>query len=290
MTLASRPRRSALYLPASNPKALAKARTLPCDVVILDLEDAVAPEHKDAAREAAIAAVAEGGFGERELVIRANALGTEWGAADLAAIAAAGPDAVLVPKVSSPADIHACQAALADAPPHTQLWVMIETCASVAQLDAIAACAAHTRLALFVMGTNDLAKEMRARLTPGRAPFLPILTLTVAAARAHGVAVLDGVCNEFRDLAVFRAEAEQGLDWGFDGKTLIHPDQIEPCNAVFTPSPAEVEWAQAVVAAFEWPENIGKGAIKVDGKMVELLHLEQARQLLAIAARIASRN
>ena len=140
------------------------------------------------------------------------------------------------------------------------------------------------------MGTNDLAKEMRARLTPGRAPFLPILTLTVAAARAHGVAVLDGVCNEFRDLAVFRAEAEQGLDWGFDGKTLIHPDQIEPCNAVFTPSPAEVEWAQAVVAAFEWPENIGKGAIKVDGKMVELLHLEQARQLLAIAARIASRN
>lgn len=281
-----RPRRSALYLPASNAKALAKARTLPVDVVILDLEDAVAPELKEEARAAAFAAVREGGFGNRELVVRANGINTPWGLADLAAIAVAGPDAVLVPKVNSPADIRAYDALLANAPPQMQLWAMIETCACVPQIDAIAACAADTRLSGFVMGTNDLAKEMRAQLRPGRAPFLPILTLTVAAARAHGVAVLDGVCNEFRDLAAFRAEVEQGLEWGFDGKTLIHPDQIGPCNEVFTPSDAEVTWAQAVVAAFELPENAGKGAIKVDGKMVELLHLEQAQRVLAVAAAV----
>ncbi len=282
-----RPRRSALYLPASNAKALAKARSLPCDVVILDLEDAVAPEFKEEARAAAVAAVAEGGFGSRELVVRANGLGTPWGRADLAAIAAAGPDAVLVPKVNSAQDIRAYDALLAAAPPTMKLWAMIETCACVAQLDEIAACAADTRLAAFVMGTNDLAKEMRAQLRPGRAPFLPILSLTVAAARAHGVAVLDGVCNEFRDLDVFRAEVEQGLEWGFDGKSLIHPDQIGPCNAVFTPNEGEVAWARLVVAAFDLPENAGKGAIKVDGKMVELLHLEQAQRVLAIAAAVS---
>ncbi|MFM2301000.1 MAG: hypothetical protein RLZZ84_736 [Pseudomonadota bacterium] len=282
-----RPRRSALYLPASNAKALAKARTLPCDVVILDLEDAVAPEFKAEARAAAVAAVREGGFGHRELVVRANGLNTPWGRDDLAAIAQAGPDAVLVPKVNGPADIRAYDALLAAAPPQLKLWAMIETCACVPQIDAIAACAADTRLAAFVLGTNDLAKEMRAQLRPGRAPFLPILTLTVAAARAHGVVVLDGVCNEFRDLDAFRAEVEQGLEWGFDGKSLIHPDQIAPCNAVFTPSAAEVAWAQAVVAAFNLPENAGKGAIRVDGKMVELLHLEQAQRVLAVAAAVA---
>lgn len=282
-----RPRRSALYLPASNAKALAKARTLPVDVVILDLEDAVAPELKVEARAAAVAAVREGGFGHRELVVRANGLSTPWGRDDLAAIADAGPDAVLVPKVNYPADIRAYDALLASAPPAMQLWAMIETCACVPRLDAIAACAADTRLAAFVMGTNDLAKEMRAQLRPGRAPFLPILTLTVAAARAHGVAVLDGVCNEFRDLALFRAEVEQGLEWGFDGKTLIHPDQIAPCNEVFTPGAGEVEWASAVVAAFDLPENAGKGAIRVEGKMVELLHLEQAKRVLAVAAAVS---
>lgn len=282
-----RPRRSALYLPASNAKVLAKARTLAVDVVILDLEDAVAPELKVEARAAAVAAVREGGFGHRELVVRANGLSTPWGRDDLAAIADAGPDAVLVPKVNDPADIRAYDALLASAPPAMQLWAMIETCACVPRLDAIAACAADTRLAAFVMGTNDLAKEMRAQLRPGRAPFLPILTLTVAAARAHGVAVLDGVCNEFRDLALFRAEVEQGLEWGFDGKTLIHPDQIAPCNEVFTPGAGEVEWASAVVAAFDLPENAGKGAIRVEGKMVELLHLEQAKRVLAVAAAVS---
>ena len=281
-----RPRRSALYLPASNPKALAKARTLPVDVVILDLEDAVAPEAKAEARDAACAALGEGGFGNREVVIRANGIATPWGADDLAAIAQAGPDAVLVPKVNSPAEVRAYDAALAAAPASTRLWIMIETCACLPLLHDIAACAADTRLAGFVLGTNDLAKEMRARLTPARTPFLPVLTMAVAAGRAHGLTVLDGVCNEFRDLDAFRAEAGQGLEFGFDGKTLIHPDQVEPCNRVFSPSEAEIDWARAVEAAFALPENAGKGAIKVGGKMVELLHLEQARRTLAIAALI----
>jgi citrate lyase subunit beta/citryl-CoA lyase len=288
MSQIERPRRSALYLPASNPKAIAKARTLPADIVILDLEDAVAPEAKLEARAAALAAVAEGGFGRRELAIRANGIDTPWGADDLAAIAGSGADAVLVPKISSPADIEYCQQALAGAPANMQLWAMIETCACVPQLNAIAAMAATTRLSLFVMGVNDLAKEMRAKLTPARTPFLPILSMAVAAARAHGVAILDGVCNEFRDLDLFRAEVEQGLLFGFDGKSLIHPGQIDPCNEIFSPSEKEVRWANAVIEAFSLPENAGKGVISVEGRMAELLHLEQAKQLVAIAAQIAA--
>lgn len=284
----ARPRRSALYMPASNARALVKARTLSADVIILDLEDAVAPEAKEDARAAAIAAAAEGGFGHRELIIRINALDTPWGQDDLAAVAKADVDGVLVPKVSRPTDITACNAALAEAPSRLKLWAMIETCAVIPHLDALAALGGSTRLSTFVMGVNDLAKEMRARLTPERTPFLPILTLAVAAARAHGVAILDGVCNEFRDLAVFEAEARQGLLFGFDGKTLIHPDQVTPCNAVFSPSEEELAWAHAVIAAFALPENAGKGAIRVEGKMAELLHLEQARQLVAIAERIAA--
>ena len=288
MTQPDRPRRSALYLPASNAKAIVKARSLPADVVILDLEDAVAPEAKGDARAAAVAAVREGGFGTREVAIRANGLDTPWGADDLTAIATSGADAVLVPKVSSPAEIDHYQVALSAAPAAMQLWAMIETCACIPQLDAIAAKARSTRLSLFVMGVNDLAKEMRARLTPERTPFLPFLSLTVAAARAHGVTVLDGVCNEFRDLAVFQSEAEQGLLFGFDGKTLIHPNQIAPCNTVFSPSADELAWAQAVIDAFALPENAGKGAIRVEGKMAELLHLEQARRLVAVAEQIAA--
>ena len=289
MTAINRPRRSALYLPASNPRAIEKARALPADVIILDLEDAVAPEAKEAARAAAVAAVREGGFGGSEVVIRANGIDTEWGMADLGAIAASGADAVLVPKVSSPGDIMRYQEALTSAHAPMQLWAMIETCACIPQLGAITAMAAQTRLSLLVMGVNDLAKEMRARLTPERTPFLPLLSLAVAAARAHGLTILDGVCNEFRDLAAFQAEAEQGLLFGFDGKTLIHPDQIAPCNAVFSPGEEELAWAQAVIAAFALPESAGKGAIRVDGKMAELLHLEQARQLVAVAERIAGR-
>ena len=285
-----RPRRSALYLPANNAKALAKSKTLPCDIVILDLEDAVAPESKVEAREAAVAAVAEGGFGDREVAIRANALDSEWGADDLKAIAGSKADAVLVPKVSSPQDIAAYDAALEGAAPEMQLWAMIETCAAVFALGPIAARAHDTRLSLWVMGINDLAKEMRSVQEQGRVPFQPFLSMAVAAARAHGLTILDGVCNEFRDLDVFRAEAEQGLLFGFDGKSLIHPAQIEPCNTVFSPGEDELAWARTVIAAFDHPENKGKGAIRVEGKMVELLHLEQARRSVMMANAIARRS
>jgi len=284
--LALRPRRSALYLPASNPKAIAKARTLPCDMVVLDLEDAVAPEAKEAARAAAVAGIAEGGFGHREVAIRANGLDTEWGAADLAAIAGARADAVLVPKVNAPEDIARYHDALSGAHPQMQLWAMIETCGIVGNLPAVAAMARTTRLSLWIMGINDLAKEMRAQLTPCRTPFQPFLAMSVAAARANGIAILDGVCNEFRDLELFEAEARQGLLFGFDGKSLIHPAQIEPCNTVFSPGEADLAWAQSVIEAFGLPENQGKGAIRVDGRMTELLHLEQARRLLEVARRI----
>jgi citrate lyase subunit beta/citryl-CoA lyase len=282
-----RPRRSVLFLPASNPKAVAKARELPTDVVILDLEDAVAPEAKEEARTAAIAAVRDGGWGRRELIIRINSIDSPWGAADLAAVAAAGPDAVLVPKVSTPDDLLAYNEALAGAPPATRLWTMIETCGVLPELNRLAALKASTRLAAFVLGTNDLAKDMRAQIKPGRAPFLPILSAAVCAARAHGLVVIDGVCNEFRDVSLLTAEAQQGLEFGFDGKSLIHPDQVEPCNAVFSPSPAELAHARAIVAAFSNPAQAGQGAIRLEGMMVELLHLDQARRVLAIAAAIA---
>ena len=282
-----RPRRSVLFLPASNPKAVARARELAADVIILDLEDAVAPEAKDDARAAAIAAVHDGGWGRRELIIRVNSIDSPWGAADLAAVAAAGPDAVLVPKVSTPDDLLAYNEALAGAPPATRLWAMIETCSVVPELNRLAALKAGTRLAAFVLGTNDLAKDMRAQIKPGRAPFLPILSAAVCAARAHGLVVIDGVCNEFRDASVLTAEAQQGLEFGFDGKALIHPDQVEPCNAVFSPSAAELAQARAIVAAFGDPAQAGKGAIRLEGMMIELLHLDQARRVLAIAAAIA---
>lgn len=283
---ADRPRRSALFMPASNPRALAKARSLSADIIILDLEDAVAPELKDEAREAALATVYSGGFGNREVAIRVNALDTPWGAADLAAVAGCGVDAVLVPKVNGPDDVLAYHQALAHAPADLQLWTMIESCGSFLRLDAMGALAASTRLTLWVAGTNDLAREMRARPGPDRRVFQPMLSFAVAAARAHGIAILDGVCNEFRDLDTFRAEVEQGLELGFDGKSLIHPDQIGPCNEVFTPNAAELMAAGRIIDAFAQPEAAGKGAIRVDGKMVELLHLEEAQRLVALAKRI----
>jgi len=284
-----RPRRSALFLPASNPKAIAKARTLPADVVILDLEDAVAPAQKELAREAAVGALYTGGWGHREVVVRANGLDTEWGKADLEALARSGADAILVPKINGPEDVLRYHEALSHAPTELQLWTMIETGASVLRLDAIGALAKSTRLALWVLGLNDLAKELRARQTPDRAAFQPFLSLSVAAARTHHLSILDGVCNEFRDLDAFRAEAEQGLIYGFDGKTLIHPDQIAPCNTVFSPTEDELAWANKVIEAFALPENAGKGAIQVEGKMAELLHLAQAKRLVSIARRIAGR-
>ena len=274
---APRPRRSALYLPASNAKALAKARTLPCDVVILDLEDAVAPEAKALARDQAVAAVREGGFGHRELVVRANALSSPWGQDDLAALAMARPDAVLVPKVDSGADVTAHVARLGDDLP---LWVMIETARSVLRLEDIAAAPG---LAAFVMGTNDLAKEMGAELDRERLPFLGFLAASVAAARAYGLAVLDGVYNDLEDTDGLVAQCRQARAFGFDGKTLIHPNQVQPCNVAFSPSTAEIARARAIRDAFDAPENADKGAIRLDGRMVERLHLAQALKVLAVA-------
>ena len=277
-----RPRRSVLYLPASNARAIEKARGLHTDAIIIDLEDSVAPDAKDQARTAAVAAVSEGGFAAGEVAIRANGLDTPWGEKDMAAIAQSAADAVLVPKVSTPDDILRYEAALADTSAGMQLWAMIETCRAVANLDALAAMAETTRLSAWILGLNDLAKEMRAQATPERTVFQPILSLAVCAARSHGIAIIDGVCNEFRDRAMFRAEAEQGALFGFDGKSLIHPAQIEVCNEVFSPSADDLAWAKAVIAAFALPENAGKGVIQVEGRMAELLHLEQAQRMLAM--------
>ena len=281
--MAVRPRRSVLYMPASNQKALDKARTLDCDAVILDLEDAVAPDAKATAREQAVAAVKAGGFGRREVVIRVNGLDTPWGEEDLKAAADAGPDAVLVPKVNDGAEVALYDARLAGAPAKTRLWAMIETCRCLFQLDGIGAAAKTSRLECWVMGTNDLAKEMGARLTGVRAPFWAALGLSVAAAKAHGLQILDGVYNAIDDVEGFARQCEQGLEFGFDGKTLIHPGQIKPCNRVFTPSESEIAFARAVIAAFALPENAARGAIRVDGRMAERLHLAQAEKLVAIA-------
>ncbi len=279
-----RPRRSALYMPASNARAIEKARSLDCDVVILDLEDSVAPEQKVAARAQAVAA---GGFGQREWVIRVNAADTEWGADDLAATAGAGCDAVLLPKVSDAATLRAARAALGPGP---ALWAMIETARALVDLAAIGAVAEEVGLAAFVIGPNDLAKELRLRPGVDRAPLLPILSRVVTVARAYGIAPLDGVMNAFDDEAAVEAECRQGLAFGFDGKTLIHPAQIAPANRVFAPAPDEVDQARRIVAAFDAPENAGKGAIKVDGRMVELLHRDDARRTLALAKAIAARG
>jgi citrate lyase subunit beta/citryl-CoA lyase len=275
-------------MPASNARAVEKARSLPCDVVILDLEDAVAPEMKPEARAAAVAAVKAGGFGRREVVIRVNGLSTPWGADDLKAAAEAGPDAVLVPKIGSAADVAAYDAALAAAPAETRLWAMIETCPAMFELKAIAAASAETRLCAFVMGVNDLAKEMKARQTPDRAAFTPFLAIAVAAARAHGLVALDGVHNEIDDLAALEAVCRQGAEFGFDGKSLIHPSHLEICNRVFAPPADEVAWAGAVVEAFAAPENQGRGALRVQGRLAEHLHLAEAHRLLDLAAAIAA--
>jgi len=285
MILPLRPRRSALYLPASNPRALAKARTLDADIVILDLEDAVAPDHKADARDAAIAAAGEGGWGRRELLVRVNATDTPWHAADVAAVArASGIDGIVLPKVNGPADTRAANEALADAPRGLALWVMIETCAAVGGLPAIARAGRDTRLAGLVMGWNDLTREMRATPGPDRAIFQPFLAMAVAAARAEGLVVLDGVLNAINDAERLDAECRQGLAFGVDGKTLIHPAQIASCNAVFSPDAAALAWAARVVEAFEAPD--ASGVVAIDGRMVERLHLDEAVRLLAIAAMI----
>jgi citrate lyase subunit beta/citryl-CoA lyase len=283
MTATSRPRRSALYMPASNPRAIEKARSLDCDVVILDLEDAVLPEAKDAAREAAVAAVRVGGFGPREVVVRVNALDTSWGAADLAALAEGPPDAVLAPKITGPADVTAYASAFPG-----RIWAMIETAPALFALDAIAG--ASPRLGALVVGLNDLAREMGARQTRERTPFFAALSLTVAAARMHGLAALDSVHNDIEDLESLAAACRQGADFGFDGKSLIHPSHLAICNEVFSPDPRELAWSRAVIAAFDAPENAGKGALRVEGRLAERLHRDQALRLIEIAERIEARR
>ncbi|PZQ64490.1 MAG: CoA ester lyase [Phenylobacterium zucineum] len=285
--ISARPRRSVLYLPASNARAIEKARSLACDVVILDLEDAVAPDAKAEARAGAVAAVKAGGFGAREVVIRANGLDTPWGADDLAAAAGAGPDAILIPKVSAPADIAAARALL---PATLPLWAMIETCAAMFRLDALGAASAEAGVTAWVIGSNDLAKEMRCALDVERAPLMTALSLSLMAARAHGLAILDGVYNDIADLDGLGRQCAQGLALGFDGKTLIHPSQVEAANAAFTPEAAAVAWARTVVEAFAAPEAAARGVLKVEGRMVERLHLEQAQRLIAVADAIAARE
>ncbi|WGM48337.1 (3S)-malyl-CoA thioesterase [Brevundimonas sp. NIBR10] len=276
--MTDRPRRSALYLPASNARAIEKARTLECDVVILDLEDAVAPDLKSLARDQAVAAVRDGGFGRRELVVRVNGLDTLWGEDDLTALAQASPDAILAPKVSDVATIEAYGARLATGTP---LWVMIETAISLFRLEAMAATARTGPLAGFVLGTNDLAAEMGVQTDALRAPFVGAMGLAVAAARAHRLIILDGVFNALDDLEGFETQTRQALEFGFDGKTLIHPSQIAPCNAIFRPDARQVAAAQTIVDAFADPANADKGAIRLDGRMVERLHLRQAERTLA---------
>jgi citrate lyase subunit beta/citryl-CoA lyase len=286
-----RPRRSVLYMPGSNARALDKAKTLPADGVILDLEDSVAPEAKEAARRQVCDAVKAGGFGWREVFIRINGVDTPWHADDLFVAAHAAPDAILVPKVSTADTLELIGRRLLDmgTDHRTRVWAMIETPLAIFNILSIAAAArdSETRLSGFVMGTNDLAKDTRARLVPGRAPMLPWLSMCVAAARIHGIDILDGVYNDISNAEGFTKECGQGVELGFDGKTLIHPSQIEPCNKTFSPSPSEVEQARKMIAAFEQPENKGKGVVSIDGRMVERLHADQARRTVAIAEAIS---
>ena len=283
-----RPRRSVLYMPGANERALEKAQTIPADALILDLEDAVAPDAKEEARERVCTAASSGSYGRREVTIRANGIGTQWHDADIKAIAAAGPAAVVVPKIDSAADVHAIERALeaGGAPDHTRIWAMLETPVAVLHADEI--CGASERLAVLVMGTNDLVKELRASRVPGRHPLLGGLGLCLLAARANGKVILDGVYNDIKDEEGFAAECRQGREMGFDGKTLIHPSQVEPCNAAFAPTADEVDSARRIIAAFEEAQADGRGVVTVDGRMIENLHVEESRRILAIEEAIAA--
>jgi citrate lyase beta subunit len=281
-----RPRRSVLYMPGANTRALEKARTLPADALIFDLEDAVAPDAKEAARANVVAAAKSKGYGKREIAIRCNGLATPWGKSDVTAIATSGADAILVPKVECAADVAAVVSLLdaAGAPSSMAVWAMMETPKGILRAEEVAG--SHKRLQLFVMGTNDLVKDMRARHTPMRLPMVTALGLGMLAARAYGLTILDGVYNDIQDVEGFKQVCRQGLEMGFDGKTLIHPSQVEPCNEVFAPSAAEIEMAGKIVAAFKTAQAEGKGVVTVDGRMIENLHVEQAERALSLAAAI----
>lgn len=279
-----RPRRSVLYMPAANTRALDKARTLPADALIFDLEDAVAPDAKVEARANAVAAALSGTYGRREITIRCNALATPWGADDLDAIATSSAAAVVVPKIESVDEIDAVAARLerAGAPRSMTIWAMIETPRAIIDIDHLAA---HPQVSVLVMGTNDLLRELRAQAVPGRHPLLPALGRAILAARAAGVVILDGVYNDVRDLEGFRSECVQAAEMGFDGKTLIHPDQVAVANEVWAPDADAIAYAQRVIEAFE---STPSGVITVDGRMIENLHVDNARRVLATAEAIAT--
>ena len=284
---ALRPRRSVLYMPAANDRALEKAKTIPADAIIFDLEDAVAPDAKAEARDKAVAAVRSGLYGDRELMIRCNGLDTQWGTDDILAAGAAGPAAVVIPKVDSVDDVDRVSARLdeAGAPATLMIWPMIETPTAMFNVRAIAA---HPRVAVLVMGTTDLAKELRAPLVPSRHPLVVHLATALLAARDAGKVILDGVYNDVKNPEGFRAECRQGMEMGFDGKTLIHHSQVEPANEMWAPSPDDVEYAERVIAAFDEAVGAGQGVVTVDGRMIENLHVDNARRVLATAAAIAA--
>ncbi|HXZ02926.1 MAG TPA: CoA ester lyase [Stellaceae bacterium] len=288
MAVTPRPRRSALYMPGANTRALEKARGLPADVLILDLEDAVAPDAKAQARANVAAALAQGGYGKRELVLRVNGLATPWGHADLTAAAAMALDAVLLPKVESADAVRQAEAVLAaaGAPAHLALWCMMET--PLGMLHAAAIAAASPRVACLVMGTSDLAKDLHARHTRDRLPMLTSLGLCLLAARAYGLAILDGVHLDLADDEGFAASCAQGRDLGFDGKTLIHPKTLAAANAAFAPAPEEVAWSRRIIAAHAEAEAAGKGVVLVDGRLIENLHVDGARRTVALAEQIAA--
>ncbi len=282
-----RPRRSVLYMPAANERALEKAQTIPADAIIFDLEDAVAPDAKPDARAKAVAAVQSGLYGNRELTIRCNGLDTQWGAEDLAAAGPAGPSAVVIPKVDSVDAVEAVSTVLAaaGASDSVRIWPMIETPTAMFNVRSIAA---HPRVAVLVMGTNDLAKELRSPIVPGRHPLVPHLATALLAAREAGKVILDGVYNDVQNAEGFEAECRQGMEMGFDGKTLIHPNQVGPANAMWAPSEADIEYAGRVIAAFDEAVADGRGVVTVDGRMIENLHVDNARRILATAAAIAA--
>ena len=279
----TRPLRSALYIPGSKPRALDKARTLPCDAILFDLEDAVSPDEKIAARETLAQALATGGYGARLKVIRINALDTAWGVDDARAAADMKPDAILLPKVGNPADLEALAELVGDIP----LWAMMETPGAMLNAPAIAA---HRQLQAMVMGTNDLAKDLQTRFRADRLPLATSLGLCLLAAKAHGCAIIDGVYNAFKDEDGLRAECDQGRDMGFDGKTLIHPAQLDIANTAFSPSDAEADLARRQIAAFEAAEAEGQGVAVVDGRIVENLHVATARETLAKLDAITALN
>lgn len=284
--MTTHPLRSVLFVPGSNPRAIEKARTLPCDVVIIDLEDAVGPDDKDAARAAAVEAVKAGGFAAPVLAVRVNGADTDWARDDLHAIGAAGPDVVLIPKVGSRDELKEARHLLTKAVTTAQvrLWANIETCLGVLEVRAITADSAEVGLDALVFGQNDLSRDMGRRPSRDRRMLHTAMSLTVMAARAAGLAVIDGVFNDFTDLGRFEAECLEGRAYGFDGKAVIHPAQIDIANAAFGPDADDLAWAKSVVAAFDDPANLGKGAVRVAGGMAERLHLDQARRILAVSA------